>query len=566
MLLAITVGASSVEAAILLLVAPHSARGLAPQVVAPAPFGVFHDLRWLLVYHRSWLALAVELLALLVFRATVDTVLLRAAWPRHESAPSFAPSFRRALGFTAVAVVALVPWTVLLFALAIIPISWLFFAAVPPAIATLVVVHHGAARVGWWRALPPLRTSGWILATFGVLTAGSAAIALSPVWPLAILAAGATGLFDAWAWCRIVSGVQTSRARDTVTLGPVRRWVPLAPIALVSIFVIVIGGSAIGFAVHQPAQPAPVGSPPPLGNGNPVLVVTGFASQWNGAPVDVLGADYRQWRFSYRGVGANGEPLSYGSHDTQKSLAALDRLMAQQVEAIHAATNRPVAIVAESEGALIAKTFLLATPHPPVERLVLLSPLVRPGRVYFPDTGSDGWGTFTGWGLRGVAKILAGLSPLELSPDSPFVQDVDRHGAALRDALACGSPGVHQDAFVPLADAVTGPFDDAVDISNPNGMGSVRVRVVPAFHGGLMGSRSIQRAIRADLRGENPAVYSWAAAGSVIRGAAAAWQVPDLPVDLNPAWMTTTHPGLASAGRAARCDAVRTELQAMVAG
>src|ERR1700738_1065590 len=224
MLLAITVGASSVEAAILLLVAPHSARGLAPQVVAPAPFGVFHALRWLLVSPRSWLALAVELLALLVFRATVDTVLLRAAWPRHETAPSFAASFRRALGFTAVAVVALVPWTVLLFALAIIPISWLFFAAVPPAIATLVVVHHGAARVGWWRALPPLRTSGWILATFGVLTAGSAAIALSPVWPLAILAAGATGLFDAWAGGRIVSGVQTSPARRTVTVGvPVPR-------------------------------------------------------------------------------------------------------------------------------------------------------------------------------------------------------------------------------------------------------------------------------------------------------------------------------------------------------
>src|SRR3984893_18970895 len=69
LLLAITVGASSVEAAILLLVAPHSARGLAPQVVAPAPFGVFHDLRWLLVYHRSWLPLAGALVGPLLVRA-----------------------------------------------------------------------------------------------------------------------------------------------------------------------------------------------------------------------------------------------------------------------------------------------------------------------------------------------------------------------------------------------------------------------------------------------------------------------------------------------------------------
>jgi hypothetical protein len=565
-LLTLTVGAASIEAAILILVAPYSARGLAPQVVAPAPFGVFHDLRWLLVYHRSWFALAIELFALLLFRATVDTVLLRAAWPLGIPRPTFAASFRRALGFTAVALVALVPWTVLLFALAIIPISWLFFAAVPPAIATVVLVHHGAARSGWWRALPPMRTSAWILATFGVLTAGSAAITLSPAWPLAILAAAATGLFDAWAWFRVVRGIYVSAPGDTPMLGPVRRWVPVAPIALASIFVVVIGGSAIGFAFHQPAQPAPTGSPPPIGTGDPVLVVSGFASRWDGSPVEILGPEYRQWRFSYRGLGANGQPLSYGSHESQQSLAALERLMAQQVDTIHALTNRPVAIVAESEGALIATTYVLATPHPPVERLVLLSPLVRPGRVYYPSPGGDGWGAAAGIGLRGVSKILTGLSPLELSPDSPFVEDVDRHGAALRDALACGIPGVHQDAFIPLADAVTGSFDNKVDVANPEGMGAVRVRVVPAFHGGLLGSHTIQQAIRAELKGRDPAVGSWATAESVIRGGAAAWQVPDLPVDLNPVWTGTTPGGLSSSARVARCEAVRKELQAMVAG
>lgn len=566
LLVAFTVGASVVEAAILTLVAPHSARGLAPQVVAPAPFGVFHDLRWLLVYHRSWPALAVEFAALLVFRATVDTVLLRAAWPRQLEAPDFGAAWVRALGFTAIALAALVPWTLLLFALAIIPISWLFFAAIPPAIATVVVMHHGAARGGWWRALPPLRTSAWILATFAVLTAGSAAITLSPVWPLSLLAAAATGLFDAWAWTRIVRGISIPTRANAERRGRVRRFMPLAPIALASIFVIVIGGSAIGFALHQPTQPAPVTSAPPLGKGEPVMLVSGFASQWDGTPVDILGGTFRQWRFSYRGLGDNGQPLSYGSSDTQQSLAALDRLMAQQVDAIHAATHRPVAIVAESEGALIAKTYLLAAQRPPVERLVLLSPLVRPGRVYYPSRSGEGWGTFTGWGLRGVAQILAGVSQLELSPDSPFVEDVDRHGAALRDALPCGIAGVRQEAYIPLADAVTGPFDDATDIADPNDLGSVRVRVVPAFHGGLLGSRTIQQAIRDELDGREPAVSSWAGAGVVIRGAAAAWQVPDLPVDLNPVWNGTARAGLSSKLRAARCTAVRTELQAMVAG
>lgn len=565
-LVAFTVGASVIEAAILTVVAPHSARGLAPQVVAPAPFGVFHDLRWLLVYHRSWPALAIELAALFAFRATVDTVLLRAAWPRELRPPDFTSAWVRAVGFTAIALAVLVPWTLLLFALAIIPISWLFFAAIPPAIATVVLVHHGAARRGWWRALPPLRTSAWMLATFAVLTAGSAAITLSPFWPLSLLAAAATGLFDAWAWTQIVRGVALPARTKDVARGRVRRFVPLAPIAIASIFVIVIGGSAIGFALHQPAQPPRVTSAPPGGEGDPVMLVSGFASQWDGTPVGILGGSFRQWRFSYRGLGVNGQPLSYGSSDTQQSLAALDRLMAQQVDAIHTATQRPVAIVAESEGALVAKTYLLEAQNPPVDRLILLSPLVRPGRVYYPSRSAEGWGTFTGWGLRGVATILAGMSQLELSPDSAFVEDVDRHGAALRDALPCGIPGVQQDAYIPLADAVTGPFDDAIDIANPNDLGSVRVRVVPAFHGGLLGSGSIQQAIRDELDGRRPAVSSWAGAGVVIRGAAAAWQVPDLPVELNPVWNGATGAGLSSEVRAARCTAVRNELRAMVAG
>ncbi|HEY7135739.1 MAG TPA: hypothetical protein VIB48_11790 [Acidimicrobiia bacterium] len=565
-LIALAVGLSVLEAGILVLVAPHSSWGLAPQVVAPAPFGAFHDLRWLLVYHRSWFALGWELAALLVFRGTLDALLVRAAWPRGEERPPMFVSFRRAVIFTAVALVALLPWTILLFALAVIPISWLFFAAFPPAIATIVLLHHGAARAGWWRAMPPLRTSAWMLATFGVLTLASAAIALSPVWPLALLTAGATGLFNAWAWCRIVRGVEPTGAGHVVHLGRVRRWIPVSPIAVASVFALVVGGSAIGFAVHQPGQPDQVAAPPPIGDGAPVLIVTGFASHWDGSPVTVLGSGFRQWRFSYRGLDANGEPLSYGSHDTQQSLAALDRLMARQVDAIAASTHRRVSIVAESEGALVAKTYVLATPHPPVDRLVLLSPLVRPGRVYYPAENGDGWGTFTGWGLRGVAGIVAGLSPLELSPDSPFVRDVDRHGAALRDALACSVPGVHQDAFLPLADAVTGSFEDQRDVGDPDGIGSVRIRVVPAFHGGLLGSASIQHAIRADLRGEKIGVGSWATAASVIRGAAAAWQVPDLPIQLNPAWSTVSYPGLSSPVRADRCRAVRDELTAMVGG
>ena len=564
-LIALAVGLSVLECGILVLVGPHASRGLAPQVTAPSPFGAFHDLRWLLVYHRSWSTLGFELAALLAFRGALDALLLRLARPPDAESVPFRTSFAHCVGFTAVALVALAPWTLLLFALAIIPISWLFFASIPPAIATVVLVHHGAARVGWWRALPPLRTSAWMLATFAVLTLGSLAISLSPVWPLALLSAAATGLFNAWAWTSIVRGLEHARPGERAGLGRVRRWVPVAPIALASIFAIVVGGSAIGFAAHQPAEPKTVAALAPSGHGAPVLVVSGFASHWDGSPVDFLGPGFREWRFSYRGLGPDGEPLAYGSKDTQQSLAALDRLMAQQVDAISRATGERVAIVAESEGSLVAKTYVLAYRDAPVRSLVMLSPLVRPGRVYYPAEDTDGWGTLTGWGLRGVSQLLSGLSPLELSPDSPFVRDVDQHGAALRDALACSAPGITQFAYVPLADAVSAPLEDEQDVEDPAGLGSVRVRVVPAFHGGLLGDKTVERMVRQDLEGNAPRTEtSWTTAGAMIRGAAAAWQVPDLPVQLNPVWQSTEHPGLASPVRSARCDAVRSELRAMV--
>lgn len=64
--------------------------------------------------------------------------------------------------------------------------------------------------------------------------------------------------------------------------------------------------------------------------------------------------------------------------------------MGTQVERLAAHTHRPVMIVAESEGALVAKSYVLSRHRVPVDTLVLLSPLVAPGRVYYPESGQDG--------------------------------------------------------------------------------------------------------------------------------------------------------------------------------
>src|SRR5438067_12639129 len=86
-LIAIAVGGPVLEAAILWAVGLETALGIAPQASAPAPFDVFHDLRWLLVYHRSWVGLTLEFAAFVVFRTAVTGFMVRAAWPEDLDLP-----------------------------------------------------------------------------------------------------------------------------------------------------------------------------------------------------------------------------------------------------------------------------------------------------------------------------------------------------------------------------------------------------------------------------------------------------------------------------------------------
>ena len=74
------------EAALLCWLAPP-ARSLAGQVTAVAPLAVFHDLRWMYGYDRSWLGFAVLLVAVLGVRSGLNTALARLAWPRDRPAP-----------------------------------------------------------------------------------------------------------------------------------------------------------------------------------------------------------------------------------------------------------------------------------------------------------------------------------------------------------------------------------------------------------------------------------------------------------------------------------------------
>ena len=102
-LLALTVGLPLLEAVLVWTFASPSTLALAPHVSAPEPFGVFHDLRWILVYHPNWAAFAAEAAALLVFRTAVTTLILREVWPQERGVPSWSRLIGRSFAFTAIA-------------------------------------------------------------------------------------------------------------------------------------------------------------------------------------------------------------------------------------------------------------------------------------------------------------------------------------------------------------------------------------------------------------------------------------------------------------------------------
>jgi hypothetical protein len=530
-LIVLAAGLPVLEALILGVIGAPGAQALAPQATAPAPFGVFHDLRWLLVFHESWLAFGLELAALIVVRSAITALLLRAAWPIGMQPPSTVRLVGGSMAFTVVSALLLLPFAALLLGMAIVSLSWLFFVAVPSMLGVAALLHHGAVLSTWWRERPPGRTVGWVLLTFLVLTLASAVIVLTPT-PLRFLAVGAVGLFNAWAWHSIVHALRCGRRS--------RRFMPVAPLGVAALVGVIVVGASTGFSmaareggmaraayVTDSAGPAAAGNAAGAGAGRPVLLVSGFGSRYGGQD-DGIGTWADERRYSYEGLDAEGRPLPYQDADTYQDVARSVALMKRQVDAFHADVARPITIIAESEGALVAKAYLMSHPDAPVNTLVLLSPLVEPGGAYYPPAGDDGWGVASGLGLRLITALVRTVSPLEVTSDDGLFRSLADNAPALREMLTCPVDGVSQLAVFPLADAVAG--------SEPhfNGIPSA---VVPAFHGGLADNGAVQRRIRSALEGGATPEYGWwEATDTVIRASAAAWRVPTLPISINPAW------------------------------
>jgi hypothetical protein len=160
--------------------------------------------------------------------------------------------------------------------------------------------------------------------------------------------------------------------------------------------------------------------------------------------------------------------------------------------------------------------------------LIVLSPILAPGSVYYPPPGVDGLGVAAGWGLRGLASVMSAVSPLHFEADAPIVRNVVDEPYAFGESCIL-SPASRVE-FLPLADAVASRADGATP----------GIKVVTAFHGGLLGDRAMRARIRAVLLdapdGNDPSMRTL---DTVVWAGAGAWRVPALLPSLNPAWHTT---------------------------
>ncbi|MGI8446973.1 MAG: hypothetical protein ACR2MP_07295 [Streptosporangiaceae bacterium] len=538
------------EAALLCGLAPP-ARSLAGQVTAVAPLAVFHDLRWMYGYDRSWLGFAGLLAAVLGIRSALNTALARLAWPRDQPAPSLRDMYRSATALTIVACLLLSPVAALTLGVAILPFSWPFLATVPMLLLISLPLSHGGILGSWWRALPPPRAMYWLLADFVTLSVVAAAIGRLPV-AATIGVCGLAGVANARAWFGVTRAVVRREASRRRLVGVVACHpapllppsVPLAQVAMVLAIAMVVGLTRLAFVIGNPphhtslAAAAAAAADSALGNTaaaapgaandsassvapgraarDPVLEIRGFGSACCASPRSLRpvapGALVQQ--FSYRGMTASGRPLPQGSSASDLPLTELGRRIAAQVLRLHQETGRPVDIIAESEGTLGVDAMLATRPGLPLGSVVMMSPIVAPGQVAYP--GGHGRALMPADELRALVWFVGGLSPFGSYGAQRLIDSVDEVGARFAASAARHHP-LRWLLLVPLADAVTLP---ACPLP-PD------VRVVPALHGDLLGTPGVTAMVRGFLAHRRvPEPNGYKATAEIVAAAAAAWRMP----------------------------------------
>ncbi len=518
-LFALCGGLALVEALLLRVLGLDTALPLAPQLGAPGALGAYHDLRWVLTYHWSWGSFAWQLALLLAFRTLVTAGVVWFAWPYDVPRPGVRRLVGRNFLVTALSVVALSPWAAIGFAAQVVSFSWLMIASVAGSFVTLLLLPLAVTglRRSWYSLL---RAAGWAALAWVACTVEGLAISLSPGWSAVAVAVGA-GLLDAYLWLGLVHTAAHARRRT-----PARHIVSVVVAA--SLGTVLLGGASaikpegpkIGVRTRMVVSD--------LHEVRPVLYLNGFDSSYDGTPFQLFRSRrYLSWYYSYRGLGAHG-PMAYKPARTHQPIEVSARKLAAQIAWLRRKTGHRVALVAESEGTLVARAYFARHPDAPVSSYVMLSPLPRPGRVSFPTPGRAGWGVVGSWEARHLVRLVQKENP-DLAVGSGglrIARSITEHADLLRAGELCPVPGVPSYALIPLSEA-TVVYESSV--------AHVPWTAIVGWHGRILQQPQVLREVRQvvttgklRVRRRPTAAFRW------VSGAAAAWQVPPLPLSFRP--------------------------------
>jgi len=349
-----------------------------------------------------------------------------------------------------------------------------------------------------------------------------------------VVVAALAGVVNARAWYGLTAAV----ARPARVRGhPLIAWIPVAPLAALSIIALAVGGTRLLFdmaagsprtglaaasaGIAAAASQASTLTAPLKEHVRrpPVLVIAGFGSTCchAGRGLQRVAPGMFVEQFSYLGLTAGGRPIPQGPDASNLSIQELGDRIATQVRHLHAQSGKPVNLVAESEGSLGVYAMFARHPNVPVGSVVLLSPIVAPGQVSFPDGGEEGQGVASGYALSMLNRFVGALSPFGEAGAGRLLDSVNSVGARYAAATAELGTSRRWLALVPLADAVTLPA-----CTLPS-----NVLFVPAFHGGLLGDRAVLGTVHSFLDGRPVSgPRDLRAAAEILSSAAAAWRMP----------------------------------------
>ncbi|MER7333859.1 MULTISPECIES: hypothetical protein [unclassified Micromonospora] len=146
-----------------------TAEGLAPQASAVWPYDSYHDMRWLLVYHNTWLTFWAGLLGVILLRGVLTAALVGLAWPARVPRPPYRALVRRNLEVAALGAVLVLPFAAYSVAASVASLSWFLFASLIPMMLLAPFLQRMSVGRGLWRGLPSAELVAWSLLDFVVI-------------------------------------------------------------------------------------------------------------------------------------------------------------------------------------------------------------------------------------------------------------------------------------------------------------------------------------------------------------------------------------------------------------